>query len=61
MAIDVSRIQNNSKFDPVREALIDLEAQIADTGSSIGNGTITISTSGNLTGSGSFTLNYYWH
>ena len=33
MAIDVSRIQNNSKFDPVREALIDLEAQIADTGS----------------------------
>jgi len=57
MAIDVSRIQNNSKFDPVREALIDLEAQIADTGSSIGNGTITISTSGNLTGSGSFTLN----
>ena len=29
MAVDVSRIPNNSKFDPVREAILDLEQEIS--------------------------------
>ena len=29
MAVDVSRIPNNSKFDPVREAILDLQAEIS--------------------------------
>ena len=29
MAVDVSKIPNNSKFDPVREAILDLEQEIS--------------------------------
>ena len=57
MAVDVSRIPNNNKFDPVREAILQLQTEIEDTGATIGNGTLTISTSGALTGSGTFTAN----
>ena len=28
MAVDVSRIPNNNKFDPVREAILDLQSQL---------------------------------
>jgi hypothetical protein len=57
MAVDVSKIPNNNKFDPVRVAILNLQGQIEDTGGNIGDGTITINTSGNLTGSGTFTVN----
>ena len=57
MAVNVSKIPNNNKFDPVREAILDLQGQLDDTGGSIGNGTLTVSTSGTLTGSGTFTAN----
>ena len=57
MAVDVSRIPNNNKFDPVREAILQLQTEIEDTGAAIGNGTLTINTSGALTGSGTFTAN----
>ena len=57
MAVDVSRIPNNNKFDPVREAILQLQTEIEDTGATIGNGTLTISTSSPLTGSGTFTAN----
>jgi len=57
MAVDVSRIPNNNKFDPVREAILDLQTSIEDTGAAIGNGTLTINTSGILTGTGTFTAN----
>jgi len=57
MAVDVSKIPNNSKFDPVRVAILNLQGQIEDTGATIGNGTLTINTSGALTGNGTFTAN----
>lgn len=57
MAVDVSKIPNNNKFDPVREAILSLKAEIEDTGAAIGNGTLTIGTSGSLSGSGTFTAN----
>jgi hypothetical protein len=57
MAVDVSRIPNNNKFDPVREAILTLQTEIEDTGAAVNNGQLTISTSGSLTGSGSFTAN----
>ena len=57
MAVDVSRIPNNNKFDPVREAILQLQTEIEDTGATIGNGTLTIGTSGSLSGSGTFTAN----
>lgn len=57
MAVNVSKIPNNNKFDPVREAILDLQGQIEDTGTSIGNGTLTINTSSPLTGTGTFTAN----
>ena len=57
MAVDVSRIPNNNKFDPVREAILQLQTDIEDTGNTIGNGTLTIGTSGSLSGSGTFTAN----
>jgi len=57
MAVDVSKIPNNNKFDPVREAILQLQTDIEDTGNTIGNGTLTIGTSGSLSGSGTFTAN----
>ena len=58
MAVDVSKIPNNNKFDPVRVAILNLQDQIEDTGATIGNGTLTINTSGDLlTGTGTFTAN----
>ena len=54
MAVDVSKIPNNSKFDPVREAILKLQkdvqegvAGVATVNSSDGN--ITITKSGNIT------------
>jgi hypothetical protein len=57
MAVDVSKIPNNNKFDPVRVAILNLQRQIEDTGAEIGNGTLTINTSSPLTGTGTFTAN----
>lgn len=57
MAVDVSRIPNNNKFDPVREAILDLQTQLESEGQTAYDGEITINTSGNLTGDGTFTVN----
>ena len=57
MAIDTKNIPNKPPFDDIREALLDLEGQIDDTGGSVNNSTITITAGTNLTGGGSFTLN----
>lgn len=57
MAIDTKNIPNKPPFDDIREALLDLEDQIDDTGGSVTNSTITITAGSNMTGGGSFTLN----
>lgn len=57
MAIDTKNIPNKPPFDDIREALLDLEEQIDDTGGSVTNSTITITAGTNMTGGGSFTLN----
>ena len=54
MAVDVSKIPNNSKFDPVREAILKLQKDVGEgvTGVATVNssdGNITITNSGNIT------------
>lgn len=57
MAVDVSKIPNNDKFDPVRKALLNLQSQLEQEGQIAYDGEITISAGTNLTGGGSFTVN----
>lgn len=66
MSVDVSRIPNNNKFDPVREAILDLQQQITGGGGSVGtlddvttNGNTTTNsiTVGGLTSTSDATLN----
>jgi hypothetical protein len=60
MAVDVSRIPNNNKFDPVREAILQLQEDIQAEGQIAYDGEITV---GKVTGStitvtgGSFSVN----
>jgi len=54
MAVDVSRIPNNNKFDPVREAILQLQTDVQSGVSGVGSingqdGLITIVESGNIT------------
>jgi len=54
MAVDVSKIPNNNKFDPVREAILKLQSDIQSGVSGVGSinnqtGLITITKSGNIT------------
>lgn len=54
MAVDVSKIPNNNKFDPVREAILKLQSDIQSGVSGVGSingqtGLITITDSGNIT------------
>ena len=54
MAVDVSKIPNNSKFDPVREAILKLQKDVRDGVSGVAtvnssDGNITITNSGNIT------------
>ena len=59
MAVDVSRIPNNNKFDPVREAILDLQTQLEEEGQIAYDGTLTLSegTAVTLTGGSTFTAN----
>jgi len=60
MAVDVSRIPNNNKFDPVREAILQLQEDIQAEGQIAYDGNITISKSTGSTieiTSGSFSVN----
>ena len=59
MAVDVSKIPNSRNFDSVREAILELDDSISDTGSSVNNSQITITAGTNLSlsGGGVFTLN----
>jgi len=57
MAVDVSKIPNNDKFDPVRKALLNLQSQLEEEGQIAYDGEITIDAGTNLTGGGSFTVN----
>jgi hypothetical protein len=57
MAVDVSKIPNNDKFDPVRKALLNLQSQLEEEGQIAYDGQITIDAGTNLTGGGSFTVN----
>jgi len=54
MAVDVSRIPNNNKFDPVREAILQLQSDVTSGVAGVGtvnsaSGNITITDSGNIT------------
>tara|TARA_E500000318_G_C3555350_1_gene210845 strand:+ start:90 stop:1787 length:1698 start_codon:yes stop_codon:yes gene_type:complete len=57
MSVDVSKIPNSRNFDSVREAILELDDSISDTGASINNTQITITAGSNMTGGGVFTLN----
>ena len=57
MAVDVSKIPNSKSFDSVREAILELDDSISDTGASVNNTQITIAAGTNMTGGGVFTLN----
>jgi hypothetical protein len=59
MAVDVSRIPNNNKFDPVREAILDLQTQLEEEGQIAYDGTLTLSEGAavTLTGGSTFTAN----
>ena len=59
MAVDVSKIPNNDKFDPVRKALLNLQSQLEEEGQIAYDGEITIQGGTNMTStpSQSFTVN----
>lgn len=49
MAVDVSKIPNNDKFDPVRKALLNLQSQLEQEGQIAYDGQITIQGGTNMT------------